>query len=295
VRRLIDRDNVDILVDCTGHMADNRLPLFAGRCAPVQISWIGYPNTSGLKSMDYRFTDDIVDPVGEPELYTERLVRLANGFCAWMPPTDAPPVSELPAAKNGFVTFGSLHTLARLNEKVIGLWSRVLSAVPGSRLVIFRNTLDDTIIKRLSSWFSGNGIGLNRVVFQRDVPPQGHLVVYQGVDIALDTFPWSGHTTACEALWMGVPVITLRGDRAAGRMVASILSHAGMPELVAETQEQYAELARGMSADTGRLSEIRKGLRNRVQSSTLCDGPACVRGVERELRGLWTAWCGGHR
>jgi protein O-GlcNAc transferase len=293
--QMIHRDVIDILIDCTGHMADNRLPLFARRCAPIQIAWIGYPNTTGLKSIDYRFTDSIVDPENYPELYTEKLVRLANGFCVWAPPDNAPPVADSPCLKNGVITFGSLHTLSRLNKKVIELWSRALAGVSGSRLVIFRNTLNDEIIKRISEWFSENNIDLRRVVFQRDVPPEGHLSVYQSIDIALDTFPWSGHTTACESLWMGVPVISLRGDRAAGRMVASILTHVGMQDWMAETPEQYIELVRHFSIDKDKLAGIRKSLRDKVKSSALCDGKACTSEVEMKLREMWVKWCGDQK
>lgn len=289
--RLITRDKIDILVDCTGHMADNRLPLFARKCVPIQVAWIGYPNTTGLHAIDYRFTDNIVDPENGPLLYSEKLVRLANGFCAWTPPENAPVVDESPCLKNGYVTFGSLHTLSRLNKQVIALWSRVLAGVPGSRLIIFRNTLNDEIIKRLSAWFSENNIGPERVAFQRDVPTAGHLSVYRDIDIALDTFPWSGHTTACEALWMGVPVITLRGDRSAGRMVASVLTHVGMSDWIAETQEQYISLAQHFSNNLETLASIRKNLRSNVQTSALCNGIACTREVETKLREMWKRWC----
>ena len=294
VTRIIEQDAIDLLVDCTGHMADNRLPVFARRSAPIQIAWIGYPNTTGLRSIDYRFTDEIVDPSDETGLYTEKLVRFANGFCVWAPPGNAPRVTELPAVQNGYITFGSLHTPARLNRKVIALWSRVLAAVADSRLVIFRNTLNDEIVKRISSWFSADGIDPHRVVFLRDVPPAGHLAVYQGVDMALDTFPWSGHTTACEALWMGVPVVTLRGDRSAGRLVASILTHSGMETWIAENEEQYIDKACRFSRDIGSLAEIRKNLRDTVQSSKLCDGIAGTREVEKAMREMWVRWCGKH-
>lgn len=293
--RLIVSDKIDILIDCTGHMADNRLPLFAGKCAPIQVAWIGYPNTTGLHAIDYRFTDYIVDPENGPLLYSEKLVRLANGFCAWTPPENAPVVDESPCLKNGFVTFGSLHTLSRLNKLVIVLWSRVLAGVPGSRLIIFRNTLNDEIINRLSAWFSENYIDPKRVVFQRDVPPEGHLSVYRDIDIALDTFPWSGHTTACEALWMGVPVITLRGDRSAGRMVASVLTQVGMSDWIAESDEQYIEKVCSFSRDTVGLSDIRKKLRDKLQTSALCDGIACTREVETKLREMWERWCGDQK
>jgi protein O-GlcNAc transferase len=287
----IRRDAIDILVDCTGHMADNRLPLFARKCAPVQVSWIGYPNTTGLPTVDYRFTDAVLDPPEETALFTETLVRLERGFCCYKPPDNAAPVSLPPAKANGFVTFGSLHNPARLNKEVIGLWSAVLRAIPASRLVIFRTTLDHEIIGRLSEGFTAEGIDVRRIDFLRDVPAAGHLAVYHQVDIALDTFPWSGHTTACEALWMGVPVVTLRGNRHAGRMVASVLAGIGLANCIAENKAEFVSIVQKMATDIASLSQVRTGLRERMKSSQLCDGMTFTREVEKKYREIWRKWC----
>jgi protein O-GlcNAc transferase len=292
VEAAVRRDAIDILVDCTGHMADNRLPLFARRCAPIQISWIGYPNTTGLATMDYRFTDAVADPPGEKKLFTEELVRLDGCFCCYSSPPATPPVASLPASANGFVTFGSLHSIARLNSAVVALWAAVLKSVPASRLLIFRTTLNQEIIGRLTENFRAGGIGPERVDFLHEVPSEGHLALYNKIDILLDTFPWSGHTTACEALWMGVPVITLRGNRHAGRMVASVLTCLGVSEFIAENENEFVSIAELTASNIKDLSRLRTGLREKMRPSKLCDGLTFAREVEKRYREMWRTWCG---
>ena len=292
VEEMIRTDAIDLLVDCTGHMADNRLPLFGRRIAPVQVSWIGYPNTTGLETVDFRFTDAIADPPGEVPFFTEKPVRLPAGFCCFTPPETAIPVMPLPALSKGIITFGSLHTPARLNPEVIALWSRVLITVPESRLLIFRSTVNEEIRARLTAGFAANGVPAARLAFDNILPAKGHLAVYHGVDIALDTFPWSGHTTACEALWMGVPVITLQGERHAGRMTASVLHRLGLDRLVARTADEFVVIAEREAAGLAALVTLRAGLRERMRSSPLCDGAAFVAAVERAYRECWREKCG---
>jgi predicted O-linked N-acetylglucosamine transferase (SPINDLY family) len=277
---MIRSDRIDILIDSTGHMADNRLPLFVRGCAPLQISWIGYPGTTGLSRIDYRFTDAIVDPPLAEENFTERLFRLPHGFCCFLPPEDAPAVTPLPALTRGFVTFGSLHSPARLNPAVIALWSRVLERIPRSRLLIFRTTLNEEIIRRISAQFHSHGIDTARVDFRYATPSTGHLALYDDIDLALDTFPWSGHTTACEALWMGVPHVTLRGDRHAGRMTAGILSSVNLPGFIAENPDAYVALAERAGTDLPTLATLRATMRERLRGSPLCNGPGFTASVE---------------
>jgi predicted O-linked N-acetylglucosamine transferase (SPINDLY family) len=284
VRQNIVQDRIDIIVDCTGHMADNRLPLFSKRCAPIHISWMGYPNTTGLSTMDFRFGDEITDPVTSDPLYVEKLIRLPQSFCCYEPPEDAPEGSELPALKSGHITFGSLHTLARLNHTVIARWSGVLRSLPSSRLVIFRTVLNETIENSLSDQFAAHGIDRSRIDFVRRIPEDGHLGIYKRIDIALDTTPWSGHTTACEALWMGVPVITLAGDRHAGRMVASVLMQLGLDDFIAENEEEYSAIAEKTSRELPSLAMLRNGLRSLMETSPLCDGKSFTRNLEYEYR-----------
>ncbi|MBN1129001.1 MAG: tetratricopeptide repeat protein [Chitinispirillaceae bacterium] len=287
VRAGMLQDKIDILIDCTGHMADNRLPVLARRIAPVQVSWIGYPNTTGLPTIDYRFGDETTDPVTEEPPCTERIVRLPNCFCCYAPPSDAPEVGDPPAAKNGFVTFGSLHTPARLNSEVIRLWSKALARAPGSRLLVFRTLLNDEIIARLVDRFALEGIDPARIDFVREVPPQGHLEIYRRIDVMLDTLPWSGHASACEALWMGVPVITMRGDRYAGRMVASVLTQLGLEDFIAESPEEFCAIAVKMAQEITSLGMLRNGLRELMDGSPLCDARAFTLQVEHEYRRMW--------
>jgi protein O-GlcNAc transferase len=290
VRQLIQEDQIDILVECTGHMADNRLSVLAKRCAPIQISWIGYPHTTGLSTIDHRFCDEITDPVTEASSSSEKALHLPGCFCCYAPPLDAPPVSVLPAMKNGYVTFGSLHTLARLNPGVIALWSKVLKEIPFSRLLVFRTGLNDAIAKRLAGQFESNGIEGNRIDFIKEIPKNGYLSIYDQIDIALDTFPWSGHTTACEALWMGVPVVTLFGNRHAGRMVSSVLTQLGLEDFIAENEAEYGAIAERTAMEIPSLNMLRQGLRSLMEGSVLCDDRTFTRNLEHEYRKLWMKW-----
>lgn len=268
---LINGLEIDILIDCAGHMAANRLGIFVMKPAPVQFSGFGYPCTTGLEQIDYRIVDNITDPDSDPPYFSEHLIKLNGGFCCFSPPGDAPDICPLPASSSGYVMFGSTHTLARLNHKVIELWAEVLDAVENSRLLIFRNMLSPSVILKLKGLFKINGIEEERVVFSSEVSGQSHLQVYNSIDIILDTFPWSGHTTACESMWMGVPVVTLRGDRHAGRMVSSVLSMAGFDEFICETPRQYVNTTCKLASDINRLQEVRKTMREKMVSSALCD------------------------
>ncbi|HEX3019003.1 MAG TPA: tetratricopeptide repeat protein [Chitinispirillaceae bacterium] len=287
VCELIRNDGIDILVDCTGHMSGNRLGVFALRTAPLQVSAIGYPNTTGLQSMDYRLTDDITDPADENSCYSERLIRLSHGFCCYEPIYEMPHIAQLPFNESGVITFGSTHTLPRLNIQVIMLWSEVLKAVPGSRLLIFRNTLCKSVIERLTNWFTESGVDIARIGFQNKVPQGGHLAVYNSIDILLDTFPWSGHVTTCESLLMGVPVITLKGDRHAGRMVSSVLARTGLSGLIASTTVEYVNLAVNLASSIEMLAAYRLSLRKQVMDSPLCDCQGFVKCLEERYREIW--------
>jgi len=293
--KLVRGDSVDLLVDCAGHTFGNRLALMARKPAPVQITFLGYPGTTGLSAIDYRLTDAIADPEGEEHFYAETLVRIQGGFSCWKPPAIAPEISPLPAAARGAVTFGSLHTLARLNPVTIALWSEVIKAVPGSQLLIFRTTLTPIARERLSWLFAENGVDTKRIIMTSAVPPKGgHLAVYDAIDIALDTFPWSGHTTACEALYMGVPMVTLAGNRHAGRMVASVLTQIQKAAWIARSREDFITIARRLASDITALKEIRRNLRAQATGSRLCDGAAYARAVEEQYRLMWRNWCDQH-
>jgi Predicted O-linked N-acetylglucosamine transferase, SPINDLY family len=284
VARLIINDAIDILVDLSGHTARNRLLVFAKKPAPVQVSYLGYPNTTGLSAIDYYLSDSIVDPSGQERFYIEKLLRLENCFCTFMPYENTPPINDVPAKKTGHITFGSLHTLTRLNAQVLDLWSKLLHTIPSSRLCLIRNTLVGSVRERLFTEFETRGISRQRIDMRSTLPPGGHLAFYHDIDIALDTFPWSGHTTACESLWMGVPVVTLCGDRHAGRMVSSILTAAKMSDCIAHTAVEYIAIALKLASSPDELGARRQGLRDQMTQSVLCNGKAFTKRLEEAYR-----------
>jgi protein O-GlcNAc transferase len=281
--RTIADDGIDILVDLNGHTSGNRLTAFARRAAPVQVSFIGYPDTTGVTEMDYRLSDVIADPPGSERLCTETLVRLFGCFLCYRPPDDAPPVARSPCETNGFVTFGSFNNLAKVNTDVIALWARLLHEVPGSRLVIKNPSLTDQATReRYQALFADAGVAAERLDLIGFIPSDaGHLGAYARIDVALDTFPYNGTTTTCEALWMGVPVVGLCGDRHSARVGASLLTAAGFPEWIAHTPVAYVEIARELASDRARLAELRSLSRERVRQSRLCAAGDYARAVER--------------
>jgi protein O-GlcNAc transferase len=290
VAKLVRDDAIDILVDLAGHTAKSRLRFFAHQPAPVQVTYLGYPYTTGLPTIQYRLTDAVADPPEEPASHTEELIRLPGGFCCYTPPSTAPEPGPLPAQKAGYVTFGSLHALHRLNAEVLDLWSAILRAVPTAHLLIFRHTLRGNIKEGLLKHFTDRGIEAGRIDMRQHYfkdDSSRYLSVYQDVDVSLDTFPWSGHTTACESLWMGVPVITLRGNRHAGRMVASVLTQIGLPDFIAESAEQYVARAVQVAQDIDGLARLRSELRDQVRNSPLCDGKKFTRNLEAAYREMW--------
>jgi predicted O-linked N-acetylglucosamine transferase (SPINDLY family) len=285
---LVRADGIDVLVDLCGHLAGSRLRAFARRPAPVQVGYLGYPGTTGLEAVGYRLTDAITDPPGEPSCYAEELVRLPGCFCCYAPPA----TPELPPRHNGPLTFGSLHKLEKLNDRVLDLWRTLLEDVPGARLLLARHVLHGDTADVWRRRLRERGFDFGRVELRQvEAVGMGHLKAYADIDIALDVFPWSGHTTACEALWMGVPVVTLRGDRAAGRMTASVLTCLGLREWVADDPAGYRRIAAALAANPGRLAEQRLTLRERMRASPLCDGAAFTRGLEDVYRTLWRRWC----
>jgi predicted O-linked N-acetylglucosamine transferase (SPINDLY family) len=288
----IRADRIDILVDLAGHAGNKRLRVFAHKPAPVQVTYLGYPNTTGLKAMDYRLTDAVADPPGEPVRYSEELVRLPGSFCCYQPPEEAPEVSPLPALRNGYFTFGSVHGLAKLNRRVFELWAHALHAAPSARLYVLRDVLKGRTKDEIAGAMQQHGIPLERVELRHDADSHpSYLRRYDDIDLCLDAFPFCGHTTMCEALWMGVPVVTWYGNRFAGRMAASVLTVLGLPEFIARTPEQYVELAARWATDLEGLARLRGRLREQMRTSPLCDGQAFTRGLEAAYRGLWRRWC----
>jgi predicted O-linked N-acetylglucosamine transferase (SPINDLY family) len=288
----IRADGIDILVDLAGHTGRNRLPVFGLCPAPVQLSAIGYPATTGMQAIDYRLTDVIADPDGAEQFYTEKLLRLEHGLTVYRPPENAPPVGPLPAGSAGGITFGSLNNLVKLNQEVIALWSDVLNRVPDSRLLLFRDMLKGAVAERVRADFSRFGITGDRLELRHElVPGEIYLSVYASIDIGLDPFPWNGHVTTCEALWMGVPVVALRGRAQRGRLAASVLHQVGLDELVAGSKDDYVRIAGCLADDLASLSNLRQRLRQQVNESVLCDGPGLAREVEGVYRDVWQHWC----
>jgi len=279
----IRADRIDILVDLAGHSAHNRLGAFTLRPAPVQATWLGYPNTTGLTSIDYRLVDAITDPFPEADaLASERLVRLEGGFHCYQPPSDAPPVDPPPCLARGYVTFGSYNNIAKLSDATLTAWSALLRRVPDSRLVIKSRFFGEgSSRERFMMRLRAAGLDVARVELREGIPQVAdHLASYGEIDISLDSFPYNGTTTLCESLWMGVPAVTLRGDRHLARVGASLLTHIGLPELVAETPEHYVAIAAALAADLPALRGMRADLRPRMASSSLGDAPGFARKIE---------------
>jgi predicted O-linked N-acetylglucosamine transferase (SPINDLY family) len=285
--QLIQKDQLDILIDLAGHTANSRITLLLRRLASVQINYLGYPTTTGLPTMDVRLTDAVADPPGQDDaFYSERLVQLPGCFCCYRPPDNPPDVAALPASTNGYITFGSLHALAKISDRTLDLWSAVLKGVGDSRLLIFRNTLTLRARTRLLAAFDRRGIDASRLIFRNERPAAEYLAVYHDIDISLDTIPFTGHTTACQSLLMGVPILTLTGDSHRHRLVATVLTHAGYPQFIAETPEQYVRLAQSLAADIPTLANLRQSLRSQLLASRLCDGERFTREFESTLSSL---------
>jgi predicted O-linked N-acetylglucosamine transferase (SPINDLY family) len=291
---LIRADQIDILVDLAGHTAGNRLPLMARKPAPVQVTYLGYPNTTGLTSIDYRFTDDLADPPGQTEsLHCEQLVRLPDGIWCHVPDPEPPPVAPLPALAKGAVTFGSFNQWPKINSRVLRLWTKVLGQVPGSTLLIKdRSSGGPLAHEKAREILAEEGISKDRLrILDRAATHGQHLMLYDEMDIALDTFPYHGTGTTFDALWMGLPVVTLAGSTHVSRVGVSLLNRMGLSELVAQTPEQYVQIAAKLAANLPRLRELRQGLRQRMEQSPLMNAPKFARNVEAAYRGMWRAWC----
>ena len=284
VRSIANRvreDDIDILVDLSGHTAGNRLPVFALRSAPVQISWLGYFGTTGLTEMDYLIADNTVIGLDEEGDYVEQVLRLPDSYLCFTEPSVNASPGPLPLTRNGYVTFGCFNNRAKISDETIALWSRVLKTVPESHLFLkYRQYADEKIVDDLIAQFVRHGIDSSRLRFEGKSDYVDFLGCYSQVDIALDPTPFAGGTTTAEALWMGVPTITLAGDSWAGRISASVLRASGAGDLVAESTEAYVATARRLSQDAGILAQRRRSLRTQMLDSAFCDGEAYTRALE---------------
>ncbi|HTW93549.1 MAG TPA: tetratricopeptide repeat protein [Tepidisphaeraceae bacterium] len=284
--QVIRNDRIDILVDLTGHTSNGRLPLLMAKPAPVQVSYLGYPNTTGLETMDWRLTDALADPPGSEAFYTEKLYRLPRTAWCFAPLSGQPPVE--PIQRPG-ITFGSFNDMAKMNQPLLRLWSRVLGAVPGSRLMIKnRATNSPVVCDQFRARAAEFGIPADRLDLIPPVAaPEQHLRAYGQVDIALDTFPYHGATTTCESLWMGVPVVTLAGSAHVSRVGVSLLSSVGLADLIAGDESAYVSIAAALAADAGRRRDLRMSLRDRLQGSALMNGGSLAREVEAAYQKMW--------
>jgi predicted O-linked N-acetylglucosamine transferase (SPINDLY family) len=289
---LIERDGVDILVDLFGHTSGEHLLAFARKPAPLQVSWLGYVNTTGMKAMDYILLDPIVCPPGEEDLYSERPLRMERCYLTYRGPDYAAEVSPPPSRERGYVTFGSFNTLSKIGFRVLGAWAQILSAVPGARLLLRNKEFDEPEAREIYlAELERLGVDPARVHLEGRARHEELLAYYANLDIALDPFPYNGGTTTCEALWMGVPVVTLAGDRFVGRVGQTILTAAGLEELVAHSADEYIGKAVELAAAGERLAALRAGMRERVRGSALGDVEGFTRGLEHAYRTIWRDWC----
>ncbi|MEI7775021.1 MAG: hypothetical protein WCK17_09610, partial [Verrucomicrobiota bacterium] len=289
---LIRKDAPDILVDLAGHSAMNRLPLLARGLAPVQISYLGYPNTTGLSNITHRLVDELTDPCGEADAFnTEKLIRFSPCAWAYEAPADAPSPAMPEAASP--ITFGSFNNFLKVTDDTLRIWARLLASLPGARLLIKSPYLEDNDVRKsVLERLTLAGISEDHVEIMGFFDsPLDHLAAYNRVDVALDTFPYNGTTTTCEALWMGVPVVSLIGDRHASRVGLSLLTAIGHSDWAAENEETYIEKSVALAQDRSLRLHLRDSLRAKVAASILCNSKDQAHRFENALRQIWCEWC----
>ena len=294
LRKQLRDDAIDIAVELSGQTAGTRLTALAIRSTPVAASWLGYPATTGLPTIDWQITDALADPPGAERYYSEKLLRLPDGFLCYTPSVETPlPVAPSPALARGTITFGSFNNLLKVTPATAHCWGRILAAVPQARLVLKGRYLVDPVARTsLSEQFGAAGADLNRIELRvQNNDTAGHLAVYNEIDIALDPLVYNGTTTTCEALWMGVPVVTMIGERHAARVSFDLLSRIGLSELAAADVDGYVALAVQLAGDLPRLQRLRAEMRDRMQQSPLCDQQRFARQFEAGLREMWRDWC----
>lgn len=287
---LIRRDEVDILVDLSQHLSGNRLLVFARKPAPVQVSFAGYPESTGVEAIGYRISDRFLEPglQNKGDARGEE-VLLIDTFMGYAPQEIGIEPGVLPASGTGYVTFSNLNNFCKVNEPALRVWARVLSQVKEARLIFL--CPQGSHRQRTVEFLGSEGIEAQRIEFCEPRPRRQYLELYHGVDIALDPFPYNGHTTSLDALWMGVPVVSLAGERAVARAGLSQLSNLGLPELVAFSEEEYVNIAVQLANDLPRLAELRRTLRTRMEASALMDAPRFARQIEAAYRAMWRQWC----
>ena len=294
VANIIEQDQIDILVEIGGHTVDNRLCVLAYKPAPIQVDYGGI-SSIGMQQIDYRLTDSILDSPQSQEFYIEESVYLPGGISCYKPPDFAPSIGPLPAARNGYITFASFNNSCKINDHIMALWSQILKANDNSRLLMkFRGGYDQSVKNYFLGWFEQSGIDRDRVGTCGWKSSVEHLKLYGNVDIALDTYPYTGTMTSLEAMWMGVPIISLFGGPDSyflSRVGLSMLSRIGLEFFAASTPAEYVAKATALSQNLEALAKIRASMRQRMANSTLCDAKAYVAGVEDAYRKMWHKLC----
>jgi predicted O-linked N-acetylglucosamine transferase (SPINDLY family) len=286
----IREDQIDILVDINGHMGRTRLLTFARKPAPVQVTYLGYQNTTGMTAMDYRLTDERADPVGATDrYYTEQLLRLPRAFFCYQP-FESPPISPLPALAAGHVTFGSFNNFAKVMPEVIDAWLEILDRVPRSRLLVLAYS-GGYLERQLHELAARRGIEPERIELCNKRFRPEYLELVARADVALDPFPFNGHTTTCDSIWMGVPVVMLEGDSYASRFGGSVLANVGLEDLITRSVADYIARAVHLAGDLDRLGQLRNELRARMETGPLMDFAGFTRELEQTYRRMWRHWC----
>jgi protein O-GlcNAc transferase len=281
----IRADRIDLLVDLSVHMAGNRLPVFARRPAPIQITWLGYPSTTGLRSIDYRLTDSLLDPHDRPDCYSEKSIRMSGSFWCYQPLVDVPAVQELPALQNGYLSFGCLNNFAKVTPGVLECWRKILIAIPTSRMII--HSLEGRHRRTVLEFFRAGGVDPARIEFVGRLSPEKYFQLYHRIDLCLDPFPYPGHTTLLDGISMGVPAIAMTGSTAVSRGAAEILSTVGLADFVARHPPEYVAKAIAAAGDLTQLAKLRSTFRGKLASSRLMDGRQFASELEETYRRLW--------
>jgi len=292
VADIIEQDEIDILVDLAGHTGDNRLLVLAHKPAPIQVTYLGYPDTTGMDTIDYRLTDRLTNPPQSQKFYSEELIFLPETFACYKPPGHAPCVSPLPAKEKGYITFGSFNNGCKIHPFIMSLWAEILKTDVNWHLLLrFKGGNDRGIKDYYYSHFAQFAIAPERIDIDGWRPGVEHLRQYGQVDIALDTYPLNGHTTTCEALWMGVPTISLIGQCHPSRFGLSVLSCVGLDFFAASTPDEYVKKAIALAQNPESLANIRSSMRARIAKSGLCYAKAFAKNVESAYRKMWHKWC----
>lgn len=289
--RLIRNDGIDMLIDLSGHTSGNRLLLFARRPAPIQMTWLGYWGGTGMAAMDYRITDPYIDPEGEADShYREQLLRLPHSKWCYLPPAAMPACNDLPAHDRGYVTFGSFCNFPRISNDTMRAWAQLLRRLPDARLRMIGAPGDESL-DRMLEIFDAAGVYADRLDLVGRFPLDVYLQQHLQIDIALDVFPCNGNTTTCQSLWMGVPVVSCSGGSGVSRAGTSLLTNAGLAQLVARSWDEYVDIALRLATDLPALAQLRATLRERLRASPLLDAEGFTRDLEVLYRGAWRIWC----